>query len=209
MSAVLRAVPAVFDPAELTFDEEAHKYVYRGKVLPSVTQLLSGLHSFAGVSHEVLEAARERGTHVHSATHYFDEGDLDISSLDEQTRGYLKAWSRFTLDTDPEWTAIEVPIAHPVLLYAGTPDRRGDITLRGERVADCQVDIKTAVDSHPVWGVQTIAYDKAAGKEGRRRFTCQLRADGTYRLLEWASPQDWPVFMSLLTLRTWKERNAL
>lgn len=208
LHAVAPTAQPSWDPALLVFNEDIHAYEYDGVRVPSVTQLLDGLHSFAGVPWDVLEAAKERGTNVHLATQYFDEGDLDEATVSAQVRPYLEGWKRFVLDCEPNWRAIEQPLYHPGLRYAGTPDRFGEITLKGQRI-DCQVDIKTALDAHPVWSVQTMAYNHAAGCPNARRFTCQLRPDGTYRLLEWADVEAWPVFMSLLTLRTWKARNGL
>lgn len=177
--------------------------------MPSVTQVLEGLHSFANVPWDILEAAQERGTDVHSACQFHDEDDLIESDLTPLVRGYLEGWKRFVLDCSPNWSAIEQQFYHPTLRYAGTPDRFGELTLRGELVGQAQVDIKTALASHPCWGVQTMAYNHIAGLPGARRFTCQLRPDGTYRLIEWTDAQDWPVFVSLTTLRTWKERHSL
>lgn len=208
MSAVLRPVEA-WDPTLLVFDAARHEYHYDGVYVPSVTTVMDGLHSFAGVSWEVLQAAKERGSHVHMATQFYDENDLDEESLTPTVRAYLEGWKRFTRDCDPCWAAIEQPVYHPVLRYCGTPDRFGELTVKGRRIPVGQVDIKTGLEVHPCWGVQTIAYNQAARHPNAPRFTCQLRPDGTYRLVEWTDPQDWPVFVSLLTLRTWKERNSL
>lgn len=214
MSAVLKpsltaVAKSVFDPALLTFNEEHHVYLYDKVAVPSVTQLLEGLHSFAGVPWDVLEAAKERGTAVHLATQYYDEDDLDEATLTPQVAGYLEGWKKFVRDCKPKWLAIEQPVYHPLLRYAGTPDRFCNMTVKGVDIENAQADVKTALDSHPCWGVQTMAYNHAAGSPGSRRFTVQLRPDGGYRLLEWTDAQDWPVFVSLTTLRTWKTRHAL
>jgi len=201
--------PAAYNPALLEFDQEHHRYLYDGVSVPSVTQVLRELHPFAGVSPDVLEAAAERGTHVHQACWYFDEADLDEDELTPKVRGYLQGWKRFTLDADPIWSAIEKPLFHPLLRYAGTPDRFGELTIKGRHIPLAQVDIKTGLDAHPCWGVQTMAYNHAAGCPDAPRFTVQLREDGTYRLLQWEDAQDWPVFVSLTTLRTWKLRHKL
>lgn len=186
----------------LTFDHERHEYRHAGVLVPGVTSLLQHLHSFAGVPLDVLQAAQERGTAVHAACQFFDEEDLDEEQLQASSPmvfGYLCGWKKFMAERAPTWNAIEQPVYHPTLRYAGTPDRFG--VLGGE---DWQVDIKTSQQSHPVWGVQTAAYNQAAGKPKARRATVQLRADGTYRFIEWKDPTDWPVFVSLVTLHHWK-----
>lgn len=196
----------------LTFDEARHEYRFNGVVVPGVTSLLRQLHSFAGVPLDVLDRARDRGKDVHLACQLFDEDDLDeeaLQRLDPEVFGYFEGWKRFMRDCEPNWTAIEQPVFHKLLRYAGTPDRFGSLTWAGGPVEEAQVDIKTSQQSHPVWGIQTAAYNHAAGTPHRLRLTVQLRPDGTYKILPWIDPQDWPVFVSLTTLRTWKERHRL
>jgi hypothetical protein len=199
----------------LTFNEERHEYRWEGKVVPSVTQVLGGLYSFAGVPLDVLDAARERGGDVHLACQFYDEQDLDEDRLRcEQPNvwNYLCGWKRFIRDCNATFGQIEQPVYHTAMRYAGTPDRMGARLLyKGVMVNDAQIDIKTSVDAHPCWGVQTMAYSHAVNIPNQRRFTVQLRDDpkGDYRLIEWPDPADWPVFVSLLTLRTFKERHKL
>lgn len=194
----------------LTFDEPSHVYRWNGKVVPSVTQVLGALYSFADVPIDVLEAARERGTDVHLACQLDDEGDLNEATITEEVAPYLKAWRKFKHDCRPSFGAIEKPVYNAARRYAGTPDR-DDVCFRfgAEMVTGAQIDIKTSLASHVCWGVQTAAYSNALGKPQQPRFTVQLRPDGDYRLLEWTDPADWPVFVSLLTLRTFKERHKL
>lgn len=186
----------------LTFEPTAHVYKLDGAPVPSVTALLSRLHSFANVSEAVLEAARERGSKAHMAAHYWDEGDLDEGALDEGTRGYLSAWQAFVVAKKPTFTGIEVMAAHPVHRYAGTVDRLA--VINGE---DWILDLKTAVASHWCWGPQLAAYAHLFGKPSARRGSVQLRADGTFKLVEWRDPSDWPLFVSLVTIFNISEKH--
>lgn len=201
----------MLDPA-LSFDAASHTYRFGGVIVPGVTSLLDSLHSFAGVDWDVLEAAKHRGSDVHAACHYYDEDDLDADELkvaQPNVWAYLGGWQKFLRDCQPNWSSIEVPVFHRTLRFAGTPDRIGELTYKGKRVPGAVIDLKTSAASHPCWGIQTSAYANAAGRPTARRFSVQLRPDGTYRMLEWESPDDWPAFVSLLTLRTWRERNRL
>jgi hypothetical protein len=189
--------------AALTFDAARHEYRSGGLVIPGVTSLLDQLHSFAGVPRDVLDAAKKRGSAVHAACEYHDQNDLDETTLDPVVAGYLAGWKRFLSDKRPAWSHIEQPVFNRVHRYAGTPDRFGE--MGGEKV---QVDIKTSAASHPAWGIQTAAYNHAAGYPSARRFTCQLRPDGAYRLIEWRDPNDFAVFVSLITLHNWKAKHA-
>lgn len=193
----------------LEFNAERHEYRFAGVIVPGVTSLLQSLHSFADVPLEVLEPAQMRGHDVHAACHYFDEDELDEATVTDEVAPYLVAWKKFVRDCEPNWSAIEKPFYHRTLRYAGTPDREGEITYQRKRLVGGIFDLKTSEASHPCWGIQTAAYANGAGRPTAPRFTIQLNKRGTYRLLEWKDVDDFPAFVSLLTLRTWRERNRL
>jgi len=53
-----------FDTPDLTYNETWHTYRYKGKIIPSVTQLLDD-GTYVGVPEDILESARLRGTLIH------------------------------------------------------------------------------------------------------------------------------------------------
>lgn len=53
-----------FDTPDLTYDEEWHTYRYKGKIIPSVTQLLDD-GTYVGIPEEILKHAQMRGTLIH------------------------------------------------------------------------------------------------------------------------------------------------
>ena len=186
----------------LTFNDDLHEYRWDGVVKPSVTQVLGKLHDFGMVPRDVLAAACERGTYVHALCEYHDQNDLDDSSVGIYL-GYLNAWIKFCADHQAVWCGIEAQEYSQRFGFAGTMDRRG--TLRG---VPHIVDIKTSLAPHKVWGMQTAAYRQLSAENDSqwlmaRRATVQLRTDGTYKLLNWDDPQDWPAFMALITLTNW------
>lgn len=197
----------------LTFDELTHTYRYSGKVVRSVTQHLQALHSFAGVPADVLAAACERGTYVHKMCELYD-----LDALDEEANaqveggryvGYLTAWKRFLEAYAPNWAGIENQEYSALYEYAGTMDRHGAF----ERIAPGEwvVDIKTSLQPHRVWGLQTAAYrqllaEKDPGHALARRATVQLAASGAFKFIPWNDPSDWPTFQALLTLNNWSPK---
>lgn len=193
----------------LTFEASAHAYFWNGQRVPNVTSILQVLYRFDMVDPAVLAEALQRGRDVHLACELFDLDDLDEETLGEHLRGYLEGWKKFVRECEPNWTSIEQSVYHPVMNYAGTPDREGAITYMGKRIDDALVDIKSAEQLHPVWGLQLAAYNNARGKPYRRRFSVQVLKTGTYQIREWSDPNDWPVFASLCTVKTWKERHKL
>jgi len=188
----------------LTFNEALHEYRWNGEVRPSVTQVISRLSSFGMVPPDVLAAAQERGTAVHTLTQYNDEDDLDMASVDPAYSLYLSAWIKFCTQHRTDWRGIEYQSYSPRFGYAGTMDRYGH--LNGQPYV---IDIKTGAQSHKVWGMQTAAYRQLLaeniGHEWMlaRRATVQLRHDGAYKLIAWDDPSDWSAFLALITLTNW------
>lgn len=187
----------------LTFDPVPHEYRWNNIVVPGVTETLTRMQSFAGVSREVMEAAQLRGTMVHVMTQHHDEDALDESQFTAEELSYLPGWVKFLADYQPIWTAIEQPFYNAVYGYAGTPDREGSMQMNG-LLEGVVVDIKTAVASHPVWPLQVAAY--AQGKR-IRRFTVQLSPKGTYKLLEWTDASDFAIFVAAVTVNRWTRKH--
>jgi hypothetical protein len=190
----------------LAFDEEKHEYKWHGKVLPSVTTILKS----AGIVDAAwyTEEARIRGTHVHQATHFYDEGDLDRASVRPEITPYLDAYIKFKQDTAFYPVLIEQRVVHSEYKYAGTLDRVGWLN---DRLV--QIDIKSG--GIPVWaGLQTKAYEKALedmmgfGFKLERfpeaRFALQLTAQGKYKLQPLTGLSDGHYFFGALAVHQFK-----
>ena len=197
-----------------SFDEPTHTYTMDGARLPSVTQVLKPLYSFAGISPAVLNAKAALGTAVHRACELLDKDDLDEESEEGRAAlaplmGYLNAYKAFKRDKRLKILANEKRLFHPIHRYAGQIDR--SYAFDGH-VWD--VDLKSTVSMSPIVGLQTAAYTDMLRANGRgdvpaRRGALQLFPDGKYKLHEFADPHDFSVFLSLLTIQRFKERHAL
>lgn len=201
----------------LTFDPEAHVYRLNGEVLPSVTQVLEPLISYDGVPSGVLRHAAERGTAVHLATEFWDDGDLDEESIDQEILPYVQAWQRFRAESGFEVLRSEVRVYSERHRYAGTVDCIG--VMRGRLV---MVEKKTTAVLAAAAAIQVTAYRRAynetcrPAERIRHSYTVHLRRDGTYRLDEWTPDEDhWAAFLALLkpdhsdsaaTLAAWKAK---
>lgn len=168
-----------------TFDEERHEHRLDGQIIPGVTSILR-VAGFSDNGHHD-EQAMNRGTLVHRATHYLDEGDLNIETVDPSIMPYIEAYLKFKSEGDVEHYIAEQPICHDTLRYAGVLDRYG-----WAFNAACLWDIKTGAYQswHPI---QLEAYYRLLmeNREAfalqdadlpRKRFVVELRADGTYRV---------------------------
>jgi len=90
-------------PDLLVFDDATHTYTLDGERLPSVTGILqrSGAINFDHIPPSILDKARDRGTAVHRAVHYYNENDLDVDAFRSAFPDYwpyVSAWIAF-LDT--------------------------------------------------------------------------------------------------------------
>lgn len=189
----------------LTFDEPSHTYRYGGEIVPSVTQILEseGISDFSRVPSEALRIAQERGTAVHKATQYLDEGRLDWNTVHESLLGYLEAWERYKTECKVELLEIETAV-YSTLGYAGTLDR---IIYAGGR--NGLIDIKSGSPTAAA-AIQTAAYGYAHPKRDKLSFRAavQLSADGTYKVQKHDNDLIWDfnVFAAALTLYDYKRR---
>src|SRR3954464_13759709 len=114
----LAAVPTV-----LRFEADTHQYFLdpEGVELPSVTHLLerAGFIDWSHVPYRVLESARRRGTAVHQALHYLDDGDLDENTLEPEIHPYVMAYLRFKRDAGFEPELVEFRAHSIAHRYAG------------------------------------------------------------------------------------------
>lgn len=180
--------------ASLTFEAETHTYRYGSKVVPGVTSVLQPLQMLQGVPWDVLEAAREFGSHVHLACHLWNIEQLDLKALDKALCPYLAGWIAFLDETGFIIRRSETPVHNKKIGYAGTPDVDGD----WQRTS-WVVDIKSGVVPVTV-GPQLAAYQQALDPRPRRRLCVQLTGDGRYKLHEQKDLADFHTFLSALNI---------
>lgn len=145
-----------------------------------------------------------RGSALHKATEYLDEGTLDWSTVDPIILGRLRQYQRFKDEVRPAIGPIEKHVEHHAYHYQGTLDRLVSIN---DRLG--VLDIKGPSMS-PWQGVQVAAYAAACPVDGVRlaRWTLHL-SDENYRLVEHKDRNDFEVFKAALTLCAFKEKHGL
>lgn len=147
--------------------------------------------------------AREKGTAVHLACQYDDEGTLDEASLDSEVRPYLESYRLYKQQAHTKgfgWN--EQPLIHRINLYRGTPDR----VVFGSYPEVWDLKSGTPLPWHPI---QLAAYaNLTVNPYSCRRFGLYLQSDGTMaRAKEYPITElvhDLSVFMSCLTIHNWK-----
>lgn len=181
----------------LTFDAETHRYLLDGKPVPSVTGILKPLVDFSMVDPDVLRRAAAFGTAAHQMCAMAIAGTLDYGSLDDELLPVLEAFDAWrhacgdiasvltggTLDEGTgaivgDGFAVEKPMGHKTLKFAGTPD----IVIDGRLI----IDIKTRAVKPLTDAIQCAGYEElwqANGGNKKAKYEhriLELRRDGTF-----------------------------
>lgn len=179
--------------------DEDHIYTVDGVVVPGVTDALQSVGFID--SWWFSEDATKRGTHVHTATEYYDKGDLDMDSVWPDYLPYVEAYIKFKKDTGFEPLEIEKRFYNERWNYAGTLDRIG-------RLAGiiALIDIKTGAHAF-WWPIQLAGYALGVRVEYPKlaRYSLRLRSDGTYTLSPpYIELYDFDIFKSVMTIHQYK-----
>lgn len=194
-------------PLDFRLDRKAHRYFLGDVELPGITRILkeSGLTTEFSYHPEALR----RGTLVHAFCQYYDENDLDWSQVPDALMGYVIAWEKLRKHTGITPVLIEDPRYHPVLMFAGMPDREVIFPDFSRAV----LEIKTG-PIQPATALQTAAQEIliAANDEirvARKRMAVQLKPDGTYSMEIFKNHRDGNMFLSALALHHWRKSNGI
>lgn len=199
----------------LTFHEPTHRYALDGEVVPSVTQVIKDnrlSETFGHVNREVLNRKRDIGKAAHAAAHYYDEGDLDESTVDAEVQPYLEAWKAFVYERKVEMLSLEQLVADPLYRVAGTIDRIARVPgMAGELV----IDIKTGDPRDAGANYQTAGYALLAASLAVitkpfliERWSVQLHPERAvpYSVTPYRSTADRRIFLAALQLTHERER---
>jgi hypothetical protein len=200
---------------QLDFDAATHTYRAGGVVIPSVTQVLEdvGIIDYSYIPWPTRQMALARGSAVHLATQFYDEGDLDEGTLTVELAGFLEAWKRFLDETGFVIEANEHRGYVERYGYAGTLDRVGRfermVGLRLKIDGPVLLDIKT--NDAPWWvAIQTAAYAAFFPDPGSyRRIAVELHGDGTCGVIEFPCAdwqRDYNLFLCALSVYQAKRR---
>lgn len=163
---------------------------------PSVTQVLGKYMDWSAVNPDVLDAAADRGTRVHTYCATYAKGLFAV--VPAGCDGYCRSFRAWFDDMVVEVVAVEVELEDPVQGYKGHPDLIA--VLRGDKKPSL-LDLKTPLAESKLWPAQVAAYKHLAKKyDVQRVASVRLRSDGSRALFNeyTSSAQDLRAFFCAL-----------
>ncbi|MEO6326057.1 MAG: PD-(D/E)XK nuclease family protein [Thermoanaerobaculia bacterium] len=197
LAAALVSVRAAHDRGPLIpieFEPLPHTYSVNGEPTPGVTTILQEIEP---PSPYFTDHHRDRGTFVHQACEFDDDGGVDDATLDPVIRPHLEAWRRFKKEHRVVVLAIELMVASLIHGFAGRFDRI--IWFEG---ALWLIDLKSGQPSKLTAGPQTSAYQvgylETFGLWIPNRAALWLKRDGTYAFTPHRDENDFTRFNQAL-----------
>lgn len=183
--------------SDLVLDESSHVYRWRGRVVPGLTEIL---RSAGMIVSRGSEADLTRGSAVHLATRFYDEGRLDWTTVDRRITGYVQSWIALRRLTGLVTLWIERSVYCRAFGFATTLDRR--VALNGRSVL---LEIKTG---HPeAWvGAQLEGHKLATGVDDET-LVARLHEDGSVAsLIRMGGTADRAVLMGAIARYHWERQ---
>jgi len=194
---------------DFRFEPEGHKYFVGDREIPGTTQILSdlGIVDLPMVRAEVLEQKSRLGTSVHEVCSRWDQGMLDITSLNPLLLPYLESWITFASDFGIEHSMIEYCSYSTKWQFGGTSDRISKITKGKFKNKTVIIDIKTGTYLEGV-ALQTAAYSLIWNELGTQKATVRMAVqlrEGKYKVYPYLNKNDERIFLACL--QVWKYKN--
>ena len=183
---------------EFVYNEATRIHTLGGKIIPSVSNIVSPLVDYSEVPKDRLERKRDLGIAFHDAIRLYLHDDLDEESLDEQLIIPMKQFREFWLDYEfknlpsPAIIAIEKPFCNTKLKYCGKPD-----LVTEDAVYDWKLRKLDPVGDP----IRMAGYAGLIGDYpilSTRKIIVEFSLDGRYKVHDAEKKQAWSFFRLLL-----------
>ena len=176
--------------ANFSFDEGTHTYRLDGKVVPSITQLIKPLSPYDGIPKHILDNAANFGTAIHKLIELEETCTLaedDLDDADGVLRRVLTTYRKWREHVHPEHTpACEIPMVHPKLGFAGTPD----LIFDGIGIVELKTrDVDMLRDPIQTAGQELLWLANGGAKGDYYHAVLTLKADGRHKFTEFTKAQ--------------------
>lgn len=106
---------------QLRFENLGHQYFIGEKRYPGITELLKEFNLIPELKYYT-DHSRDRGHAFHLARQFYDEGTLDIDTIDPQIRGHVDAYIEYRKQFPCKFLLSEVRMVSHLHRFCGTPD---------------------------------------------------------------------------------------
>lgn len=167
--------------------------------LPSVTEVISPWVSFPGVREDVLKAAADRGTLVHSLCADYAKGNYIIPP--EEVAGYFNSFRQwFDLVVDSV-ILVEERLIDNDFWFCG----QIDLLVKSKQKEVLLIDLKTPLALSKTWAIQIASYRqicKANKYFPHKSGSLRLSPDGKPPKMDWIENPDqaFVIFLSALNV---------
>lgn len=205
----------------VTFEPEEHIYTLHEKtkqdrILPSVTEIIQDNN--LGFDWSVLPRIElawygDRGTKVHLACDYLDQGILDWTTVAPEILGYVKSYQLGQHEFSWKVLHSEMLVFDKLHRFAGTLDKILEFGTKWKKPGEkAQADLKSGAP-HISHGYQTAGYNIGMDNEmpGCRhlpRYCIYLDLGGGIpKIIPYPDPNDFTIFESAINLTYARRRN--
>jgi len=165
-----------------------------------VTEILKRYGDYADIPEFILNNAADRGDRVHAYCEKYVRGH-DLTDINPDCYAYVKAFCDWYDEVVEEVLFCERRLYSKISNFSGKVDLV--VKLHGDECYSI-VDLKTTVDTHRTWHLQTAAYRLLCQEnhfEVDRRLILQLKKTGCHSVIEYKQHiRDTELFLNALSL---------
>ena len=175
---------------DLFFDTDSHKYYYKGRPVPCVSDVLRVIDTIAlsGIPGNILRNAADKGTRIHEATEDFEYGllviDEEWSAENQDIEPYVRAYIAWAEKFNEFPIASEESLFSETTGVAGTIDLvkeiNGKLALIDKKSSSRLSYLRCAIQLN----IYRINWNETHERKIDELYILQLKSNGQYRFIQ-------------------------